>query len=152
MGATGQARKEDFRIFIVEDDYIYNKLATLITEEVINTYNCPDLNFEIRSFTSAQECVRHLEEKPKVMLMDYFFEINGSNNISTAIELLSKMRQECDDCEIIIISALTELNKIVELIEMGVHHFIIKDHDSLNRLRFTLKSVIRDLVDRHYLA
>lgn len=152
MGAAEQSRKEDFRIFIVEDDYIYNKLATLITEEVVNTYNCPDLNFEVLSFTSAQESVRHLEKEPKIVLLDYFFEITGNNNISTALDMLGTMKQKCNDCEIIIVSALTELNKIVELIEMGVHHFILKDQDSLNRLRFTLRNVIRDLVDKHYLA
>ena len=152
MGAAEQAKKEDFRIFIVEDDYIYNKLATLITEEVVTTYNCPDLNFEIQAFTSAQECLQHLHKQPKIVLMDYFFEINGTNNISTAVDLLGKMKKDCNDCEIIIVSSLTELNKIVELIEMGVHHFILKDHDSLSRLRFTLRNVVRDLVDKHYLT
>lgn len=152
MGAAEQAKKEDFRIFIVEDDYIYNKLATLITQEIITAYNCPDLNFEIRSFTSAQECAKYFYQKPKIVLMDYFFEISGNNNITTAAELLGRMKREGDDCEIIIISGLNDLNKIVELIEMGVHRFILKDHDSLSRLRFTLHNVVRELVDKHYLA
>jgi response regulator of citrate/malate metabolism len=150
MGAAQQSNKEDFRIFIVEDDYIYNKLATLITEEIVNTYNCPDLNFEVASYLSAEECLRNLHKQPKIVLMDYFFEVDGSNNISTAVDVISKMKRQCNSCEIIMVSSLSELNRIVELIEMGVHHF--KDQDSLNRLRFTLRNVMRDLVDKHYLA
>jgi CheY-like chemotaxis protein len=152
MGATGQYKKEDFTIFIVEDDYIYNKLATLITEEIIDTYNCPDINFEVVSFTSAQECLSQIDRNPKLIILDYFFEINDSNNIPTAVDVLEKIRQHNKDTEVIVVSSLTEIMKIVKLMELGAQHYILKDQESLSRLRFTIKNLIKDFLEKHYLS
>jgi CheY-like chemotaxis protein len=152
MGSAGQYQKEDFNIFIVEDDYIYNKLATLITAEITDSYNCPDINFNIHSYTSAQECIQNLDKSPRIIILDYFFEINSTNNISTAVDVLGRLRDHDKNTQIIIVSSLTEIMKIVQLMELGAHHYILKDQDSLNRLRFTVKNIIKDLLEDHYLS
>lgn len=152
MGSAGQYQKEDFNIFIVEDDYIYNKLATLITEEITASCNCPDIEFNIYSYTSAEECIHNLDKNPRIIILDYFFEINSSNSIPTAVDILTRLREHNKDTQIIVVSSLTEIMKIVQLMELGAHHYILKDQDSLNRLRFTVKNIIRELLEEHYLS
>ena len=152
MGGASQYKQEEFNIFIVEDDYIYNKLATLLTGEITESYNCPDINFNIVSFTSAEDCIKALDKNPRIIILDYFFEITHTNKIPTAVDVLKKIQDLQNETQIIIISSLTEIMKIVQLMELGAHHYILKDQDSLNRLRFTVKNIIRDLLEQHYLS
>lgn len=152
MASGEQYQKEEYIIFIVEDDYIYNRLATLIIEEILETFKCPDIDFEVVSFTSAQECVGQLHRNPKLIILDYFFEINSTNNISTAFDILERIKDHSPNPEVVIVSSLTEIMKIVKLMELGAQHYILKDHESLNRLRLTVKECIRTFLEKHYLS
>ena len=145
-----EEKKEKFTIFIVEDDYFCNKLVATLVKELVDFYSCPDVDFEVHSYISAQEGKKHLDLKPNVMILDYYHEITKTNDVRTAGEIIHEVKETNPDCKIIMFSALNDVTKIVELIKLGAYYFVNKDEESLTKLRMVLKNIISDFLEQHY--
>ncbi|HKK43476.1 MAG TPA: sigma-54 dependent transcriptional regulator [Bacteroidales bacterium] len=119
--------EKPFRIFVVEDSEWYNKLLvyTLSTN--------PD--FEVRSFSTGRELLNNLYEAPDIITLDYRLPD------MTGLEILTQIRQENTDVQVIMISEQEDINTVVALLKLGAYDYIAKSDDIRDRLLNTVKNI-----------
>lgn len=111
---------EEFKIFIVEDDEWYRELLNY------NLNLNPD--FLVKKFSSAENFLAHLHEKPDVVTLDYALpDMAGT-------EVLKKIKDFDPDIEVIVISEQDRIETAVELLKLGAYDYIIKTRDVRERL------------------
>lgn len=118
---------DPFKIFVVEDDELYNRL--LVHTLSLN----PD--FEVKSFFSAKEFLSNLNENPDVVTLDYRLPD------STGIELLQKIKINNPETEVIVISEQGEIETAVELLKSGAYDYIVKTKDIRELLLNTINNI-----------
>ena len=108
------------KIFVVEDDPTYKKFL-----EYVLSLN-PD--FEVKFFTSGNECIKHLHQKPSIIALDYSLpDMSGE-------DVLKKVKIFDSKIQVIIVSAQEKIGTAVQLLKMGAYDYIIKNEDTKDRL------------------
>jgi len=118
-------------VFIVEDDPLFAKLAKYAFE--LN----PD--YEVHVYTSGQDCIQHLHLHPVIISLDY------SLPDMTGKEVLEKIKNYNKDIEVIILSGQKDIVVAVELLKAGAFDYIVKDDDTKDHLRHTIKQLSNSL-------
>jgi two-component system, NtrC family, response regulator AtoC len=116
-----------FKIFVVEDSEWYNRL--LVHTLSLN----PD--YEIKSFFNGRDLLKNLHESPDIITLDYKLPD------STGLELLTKIREENGDIQVILISEQGDINTVVNLLKLGAYDYITKSDDIKDRLLNTVKNI-----------
>ncbi len=111
---------ESTRIFVVEDDPIYQRMIKYLME--LN----PD--HEVHVFATGQECLQHLDKKPSIISLDY------SLPDMTGEEVLRKIKASNQDIGVIILSGQQDISTAVQLLKNGAFDYITKDNETKDRL------------------
>ena len=133
-------RKDSYKIFVVDDDPFYNKMLSNYLEELSKTIDYID-KIEIQSFTTAQECIDRLDEKPDIVLLDCYLDQEGSP--LTGMYVLKNIKEVSGDCKVIMISQQSEILATVELFKLGAYDYIVKDKNSLDRIWLAVQNIIK---------
>jgi two-component system response regulator AtoC len=109
-----------FTIYIIEDNEWFNKL--LVHNLSLNA------DYQVKSFYTAKEFLKHLDDMPDVVTLDYHLpDMDGA-------EVLSKIKTYNPNIEVIIISAQANVETAVELLKHGASDYIVKEKDIRERL------------------
>ena len=104
---------ENVRIFVVEDDPIYLRLAKYVME--LN----PD--HEVHTFTTGRECLQNLHLRPHLFSLDYSLpDMDGG-------ELMRQIKRTLPEAGFLILSGQKEVKVAVELLREGAFDYITKD-------------------------
>lgn len=107
------------KIFVVEDDPTYKKFL-----EYVFGLN-PD--FEVKFFSSGNDCIKHLHLKPSIIALDYTLpDMSG--------EVLKKVKSFNSSIQVIIVSAQEKIGTAVQLLKSGAYDYFIKNEDTKGRL------------------
>jgi two-component system, NtrC family, response regulator AtoC len=119
--------EKPFKIFVVEDSEWYNRL--LVHTLSLN----PD--YEVRSFFNGRELLNNLHELPDIITLDYKLPD------LTGLEVLTRIREENSDIQVILISEQGDINTVVSLLKLGAYDYITKSDDIKDRLLNTVKNI-----------
>ena len=129
-----KAKNRTTRIFILEDDAIYQRLVKYVMG--IN----PD--HEVTVFDTAQSMLQRLSEKPDIISLDYSLpDMDGES-------VLRKIKQLSPDSQVIILSGQIDVPTAVRLLKMGATDYIAKDNETKERLLHALNSIKSDIHER----
>ena len=124
--------KRDFKIFIVEDDKLQNKM---MQEAILNQFE----NCLIYPFYSAESALGSLKLKPDFILIDHFLEkLNG-------IESLPIFREYAPNSKIIVISAQHHIKNFENAFLYGADAYYTKDGQSIRNVISYLTKEINNL-------
>ena len=112
--------KDPVKIFVVEDDPAYTKFLKYVLG--LN----PD--YEVEFFTTGKECLDNLHKGPAIITLDYSLPDTAGE------KLLQQIRSHDPNINIIIVSAQEKIGTAVELLKSGAYDYIIKDHETKDRL------------------
>lgn len=119
--------KNTFKLFIVEDDRMYQKMLTHVLKS--------DESLELHLFDNGQDCLDALGQNPDIISMDYTLpDLNG-------IELLSAIKNQNSDIEVIVLSGQGEMFTVSEVLKLGAYDFIAKDVTTKYRLKNAIKNL-----------
>jgi len=119
--------EKPFKIFVVEDSEWYNRL--LVHTLSLN----PD--YEIKSFFNGKDLLKSLHELPDIITLDYKLPD------LTGLEVLTHIREENTDIQVILISDQGDINTVVSLLKIGAYDYITKSDDIKDRLLNTIKNI-----------
>jgi DNA-binding NtrC family response regulator len=119
--------EKPFKIFVVEDSEWYNRL--LVHTLSLN----PD--YEIKSFFNGKDLLKSLHESPDIITLDYKLPD------TTGLELLTRIRDENGDIQVILISEQGDIDTVVSLLKLGAYDYITKSDDIKDRLLNTVKNI-----------
>ncbi len=118
------AKDQPIRVFIVEDDPVYQRLVRYIVER--------DPEHEVHVFSTGRECLANLSLGPDIISLDYSLpDISGE-------QVLQKVMAFNQETGVVILSGQKDLKVAVRLLKEGAFDYIIKDEDTKERLTNTL--------------
>jgi len=116
-----------FKIFIAEDNIWYSEILRYHLE--LNP------EYEVKTFDSGKKLIRALHEKPDVITLDYSLpDTNGK-------ELLSYLKKESPNSQVIIISGQEDISTAVQLLKDGAYDYLVKDDDTNDRVWQTILNI-----------
>ena len=118
---------DSFKIFILEDDLWY--------AELLEHYLAMNPDYIIEKFTTANECIKMLYQKPNVLCVDYSLpDMKGD-------QLIKKLANSHGHIPVILISGQQDIQTAIDLLKHdNVQDYIVKDDDTNERL---WKSIIK---------
>lgn len=115
------------RIFIVEDDPMYQRLVKYVME--LN----PD--HEVHIYPSGKECLKNLRLQPHIISLDFTLpDMTGE-------EVLQKIKAFNQEIEVIILSGQQDIKTAVKLLKEGARDYITKDNETKERLLNALNHI-----------
>lgn len=128
---------KNFKIFIAEDDVWYSELLKHHLE------SNPD--YEIKTFQSGEELLDALYEKPDVITLDYSLpDMNGK-------KLLSYIKKESPDTEVVVISGQEDISTAVDLLKDGAYDYLVKDDETKHKTWQTILHIRENANLKHEL-
>ncbi|MFN3840049.1 MAG: response regulator [Cyclobacteriaceae bacterium] len=120
-------------IHIIEDDEIY--------AEFIQRALAQDPNLKIKSFKSAEECLKAMNggPLPDAFIVDY--KLPGKTGIDFYEAIKAKLK---DENKLIMMSAIDDGNMVLNFIRKGVRDYVIKDDSVIESLKAILEGKDED--------
>jgi len=120
-------------IFIVDDDPIIN---TLVTRRFASD------RYSIEAFESGEECLKAMNKKPDLVILDYLFMDTHDHKALNGMEIFDRMRQINPDLPVIMLSGKEKGEIVLELARKGINDYIIKDNNLIDNLDNSIKELL----------
>ncbi len=130
-----------FKIFIVEDDFIFTNILIGILDELVENYTDKNVEIVYKTFYSAKEAAYELQKKPDVVLLDYYI-MDDSLKPLTAKEFIEGATTEERKIDIIVVSGQEDQELIEEIKNAGITAYLGKDPVSLSKLNDIIAKII----------
>lgn len=121
-------------VFIVEDNAVYAK-----TLEASIKAEFPQVN-TIRLFPVGETCLLELHLNPDLIIMDYFLDTKYTD-AETGLENIKKIRAKKSESNIVILSAQSEIEVVVDAIKLYDCSYIKKDEQAFERIKELLNEI-----------
>ena len=109
------------RVFIVDDDPTFSKMLEHELKEA--GWN------EYKMFESGEDCLANLNDKPKLILLD--FTLGGLNGL----DVLKQIKETIPRTDVIMLTGLEDETVKEKCMAEGASNYILKDPDGLERFR-----------------
>ena len=124
-------------VFLVDDDLLYLKALELSISGYMGSV-------EIHSFITGEECLKHLNLKPAVVILDYYLN-TSSPNAQNGVEVLKRIKRVYPKTKVILLSAQDSLNIAIDCMENGAYDYIAKSQTSFIRINNLLSNIFGDI-------
>jgi DNA-binding NtrC family response regulator len=115
-------------IFIVEDSVVY--------KDIIIGYLQTKKFKNLKTFKSAEECLKNMALKPDIIILDYSFEgLNG-------LELMKKVQEEFPETEFIFLSGQNSVEIAVNIMKLGASDYIVKNEKAPSALVHSIEHLL----------
>lgn len=113
------------KIFIVDDD----EMLTM----AMSDYLTRDTAHNISVFHTGEECVKHINENPDIVILD--FHLNTvKKDASNGLEILTSIRQHLPKTRFIMLSSQESYTKAAQTIQKGAEQYVIKGEDAFEKI------------------
>ena len=118
------------KIFIVDDDpFMQESLKDYLTREVPH---------QISIFSTGEESLNHLAEKPDVIILDYHLN-SQSADAATGMEILKTIKKHYPDIPVIMLSSQDKYAVAMQTIQKGAEQYVIKDKTAFEKIAAIIK-------------
>ena len=117
-------------VFIVEDNPHEQKVLQVHFEEILGSYR-------VRQFTSPDDLMAHVNEKPYAIVLDHFFE----GQSKTGLDYLTELRKKHKKLPVIYHTTVEDEALKKQVLALGAEAYIIKNSASMVYLRTALDQV-----------
>jgi DNA-binding NtrC family response regulator len=121
----------DKLIFFVDDDKMMLNLMEY-------TFKCRE-GFEVKSFFSGEECIKHLHLNPRLIVLDYYMGTDEEGKM-TGLDTLRIINERNQSIPVIILSREKDKDTIAEFKKEGAMRYVVKDDYFIDTLIDTIES------------
>lgn len=119
------------KIFVVDDD-------TMLTE-ALKDYLTRETPHDISIFHTGEECLKHLNENPDCIILDYYLN-SVQKEAANGMEILQVIKKNYPDIHVVMLSSQEHYAIALQTIQKGAEQYVIKDEDAFGKIA----SMIRD--------
>jgi CheY-like chemotaxis protein len=120
------------KIFVVEDDPFMR--------ETLKDHLTKDVPHHVSAFGTGEEALRHLEEKPDIIVLD--FHLNSeSKDAATGLEILVTIKKHYPAIPVIMLSSQERYAVAMQTIQKGAEHYVIKDKNAFENIAEIIKEL-----------
>ena len=120
-------------IFIVDDD-------TMLTEAIKDRL-MRNISNNVSEFHTGEECLKHLYEKPDVIVLDYYLN-TVNKDAANGIEILKAIKKFDPAIHVILLSRQEHYGIAVQTIQKGAEHYVIKDENAFEKIASLINEFI----------
>lgn len=128
-----------FKIRVLEDNRFYNRLITgfleKYTEPIAQDYS---IEFDIIGYMSPGDFIEQLPSDTNMAVVDYYL-----GDDATGLQILKKIKQNCSDCRVFIISSAETIRTSLTTMLDGASGFILKDQNALSNTGNALEEMLK---------
>ncbi|MBK6947407.1 MAG: response regulator [Haliscomenobacter sp.] len=119
-------------IFIVDDEPL---LSEMLTDYLKDRY----ADFNIKSFPTGEACLQSLEEKPDVVVLDYYLN-SKEKEAANGIDILKEIKKRNKALPVIMLSSQESYGTAAQTILYGAVHYVIKGQDAFEEIFELIKA------------
>lgn len=119
-------------IFIVDDD-------PFVTSLVVKRFT-PE-GFKVESFSYGEECLKAMDRKPDLIILDYYFTKPGEE-VMNGMEVFDKIKEKDPDVLVVMLSGQERGEVVLELARKGIDDYVIKDNNLIDNLNASVKELL----------
>lgn len=120
-------------LFLVDDDVVFLKSLE------IEFLQHADLLIE--TFTTGEDCVKHLAHNPDVIILDYL--LNGIvEHAMNGIETLDKIKEFDPEIPVVILSAQDKIEVAVNCMHHKAYDYVVKSETAFMRLQKIISEIL----------
>jgi CheY-like chemotaxis protein len=120
-------------IFVVDDD-------PLITSLVAKRLEAD--GYMIRSFAYGEDCIEALNEKPDLIILDFYFVKENSEPMN-GMEVYDEISSRAPRIPVIMLSAQEEGGVVLEFVRKGIADYVIKDTNLVENLHKAVGEILK---------
>ncbi len=105
-----------FLLFLVDDDPIFLK--------VLETQFKEQTEYIIKTFSTGEECLANLFQKPDLIFLDYY--LNPENLKHTGLQILDKIKETDFNIQVVMLSSQDQIEVAVNCMKHDAFDYIIK--------------------------
>jgi DNA-binding NarL/FixJ family response regulator len=124
----GQAKK----IFIIDDDPFM--------QESLKDYLIHDVQHQIAVFSTGEDALKHLDEKPDVIILDYNLD-SQSKEAASGMEILTTIKKHYPALPVIMLSSQERYAVAMQTIQKGAEQYVIKDKSAFEKIDAIIKEM-----------
>jgi DNA-binding NarL/FixJ family response regulator len=113
------------KIFIVDDDAM---LAEALTDFLTRK-----TSHRIQVFSTGEECLNHLAEKPDVIILDYYLN-TVEKDAANGMEILQVIKKHYPELHVIMLSSQERYAIALQTIQKGAEQYVIKDEEAFGKI------------------
>ena len=127
-------KKNKIKVFLVDDDILLLK-AFQIDFELQGEY-------EVKSFTSGEDCIQNLSDSPDVIILDYHLDGIDKDAIN-GIETLDKIKSFNQDIPVVMLSSQDKIDVAINCMHHRAFDYVVKSETAFVRLQNIITSIFR---------
>jgi two-component system, OmpR family, response regulator len=117
----GRAKK----IFLVDDDEM---LATALQDFLTRK-----VNHSISIYNTGEEALKHLSEKPDIIVLDYYLN-TVSKEAMNGMEILQSIKKHSPKTSVIMLSSQERYGIAMQTLQKGAEQYVIKGEDAFEKI------------------
>ncbi len=123
---------EKRKIFLVDDDELFLKSLEIDFRE----HN----DYIVETFSSGELCLKNLEHKPDVVILDY--HLDGINkNAMNGLQTLDEIKIHNPDISVIILSSQDKIDVAINCMHHKAFDYVVKSETAFMRLQKIIVSI-----------
>lgn len=125
---------KEVKIFIVDDD----KMQSELLKDSLLKHN----NYSIKVFHTGEECLKHLDEKPEIIFLDYTLS-SEDKNAKNGTEILRAIKRSDSNSEVVMFTGQEKIEIAIDTLTHGAFDYIIKNESAFHRAEIAAKNILK---------
>lgn len=113
------------KIFIVDDD--------AMLREALSDYLTRKVPHQVTVFNTGEECLKNLQEKPDVIILDYYLN-TIDKDAANGMEILQQIKKSYPEIHVIMLSSQERYALAMQTIQKGAEQYVIKDENAFETI------------------
>jgi two-component system, OmpR family, response regulator len=118
--------KNNPTIFIVDDEPL---LSEMLTDYLMDRH----AGFNIKSFPTGEACLQSLDERPDVVVLDYYLN-SKEKDAANGIDILKEFKKRYKALPVIMLSSQKSYGTAAQTIKYGAVHYVIKGQEAFEEI------------------
>jgi DNA-binding NtrC family response regulator len=126
--------QQKLKLFLVDDDALF--LKSLEIEFLQHG------DFIIETYATGELCIANLENKPDVIILDYFLD-GLDKNAMNGIATLDKIKNFNKDIPVVMLSSQDKIDVAVSCMHHKAFDYVVKSETAFMRLQKIISSILQ---------
>lgn len=130
--------QKQIRIFLVDDDLVFTEALKHFLEEDDR------IKMDIKTFSSGEECIRHMGEKPDILILDYYMDPSRPNALN-GMAVLKKAKSIDQSVRVIILSSQDSIDVAMDTLKYGAFDYVSKTESAFLKIRNSINNITHSI-------
>jgi DNA-binding NarL/FixJ family response regulator len=126
-------------VFLVDDDRMF---LTALKQKLTDKFKA---TIKISTFPNGEECVSRMEDKPDIVVLDYYLDSPDGNHMN-GMEVLQKIKTVSGKTEVVMLSGEGREEVKENSLRLGAYKYLQKNATSAHTLQNTIKDIIHEII------